>query len=131
MTLRRITTLLLSATMSLPFPAMAEPDWRMVPGVPSKTHVWVDVSSLVFDSSTVVASAKWKSESGSNGFTLISFNCAGKTGRGLGGQRTEADGKTSKVDPDDKPVAAPSGTVEGTVLSFVCEQRPAWRKLLQ
>lgn len=42
----------------------------------------------------------------------------------------DPEGTTVKAEPESKPRVAPAGTSEGTLLTFVCDLRPSWRKWL-
>lgn len=108
-----------------------EVDWRMIPNATPEGKIWVDAGNMKYDGSTVTVSLNAERKDGV-GFYLVSINCANSTFRTIGGELQDKNGKViSTQTPDEKPVPAPSGTLQGNVHRFVCDLRPAWRKLFQ
>jgi hypothetical protein len=108
----------------------ADIDWQLIPNTAPGTQVWVEGSRAKFDGNTVTVS--FKSEKPDGGAVgLVSVNCPNFTIRMLGGEIHDKNGKVVSKSPDEKPTPAPTGTTEGALHRFVCDLRPAWRKLLQ
>jgi hypothetical protein len=109
----------------------ADIDWQLIPNAASGTQVWVESSRAKFDGNTVTVS--FKSEKPDGGAVgLVSVNCSNFTIHFLGGEIHDKNGKVhSKKSQDEKVTPAPTGTTEGALHRFVCDLRPAWRKLLQ
>lgn len=108
----------------------ADTDWKLVPDTTPVVKIWVDSPSAKFDGNTVTVSIKTEKSDG-GGFGLVSVDCSNLTIRMLGGEIHDNNGKVISKPPDAKPTPAPTGTAEGALRRFVCDLRPAWRKLLQ
>lgn len=112
-----------------PHAVSADIDWKLVPNTAPIVKIWVDGLGAKFDGNTVTVSIKTEKSDG-GGFGLVSVNCSNFTIRMLGGQIHDQSGKVISKPPDEKPTPAPAGTSEGALHRFVCDLRPAWRKLL-
>jgi hypothetical protein len=109
----------------------AEIDWQPVPNTALGIQIWVESSGAKFDGNTVTVSFKSEKPDG-GGIGLLAVNCSNSSFRILGGEMHDKTGKViSHPPPDEKPTPAPAGTTEGALHRFVCDLRPAWRRVLQ